>query len=222
MGFDLRGHGRSDGLRGDAPSYETLLTDVDALMHWVQTSHPRLPVFLYGHSLGGGLVLNYALRRTPRVRGVIASSPWLRTVVELTPLQAFLSRTVAPIFPTMRQKWGPPSALSRDQEIGGAFERDPLAHGLISARMYLECARAGEWALEHANAFPAPLLLMHGTADRLTSWKASQVFAQRAGRRVTWRKWEGFYHELHNEAEGDQVRKVVLNWMKRRLESPLR
>ena len=106
MGFDLRGHGRSGGLRGDAPSYETLLDDIDVLMDWVKTSHPRVPVFMYGHSLGGGLVLNYVLRRAPRVRGVIASSPWLRTVVKLTPLQAFLARTVAPIFPTLRTEMG--------------------------------------------------------------------------------------------------------------------
>ena len=222
MGFDLRGHGRSDGLRGDAASYELLLDDIDALMRWVQLSHPRLPVFLYGHSLGGSLVLNYTLRRARRLRGVIASSPWLRTVVRLTPLQALLSRTVAPLFPTIRQKWGGPSALSRNQEIGDAFERDPLSHGLISGRMYMDCASAGEWALEHANKFRVPLLLMHGTADRLTSWEASREFAQRAGPGVTWRKWEGFYHELHNDVQGDQVRKVILNWMKRRLESPRR
>jgi alpha-beta hydrolase superfamily lysophospholipase len=218
MGVDLRGHGRSDGLRGDAPSYAALLDDVARLMEWIKISHPRLPVFLYGHSMGGGLVLNYTLRRKPRVRGVVASAPWLRTVVKLTPLQAFLSRTVAPIFPTVRQKWGQPAVLSRDQEVGRAFERDPLAHGLISARLYLECVRAGEWALQHAAEFPVPLLLMHGTADRLTSWEASREFAQRLGSRATWRMWEGFYHELHNESQGGEVRKVILNWMKRRLE----
>lgn len=218
MGFDLRGHGRSDGLRGDAPSYEALLKDIDSLMDWVRTSHPGLPIFLYGHSLGGGLVLNYVLRRRPRVRGVIASSPWLKTAAKLTPFQSFLAGTVAPILPTVRQKWGSPSVLSRDPEIGRDFERDPLAHGLVSARMYLGCVRAGEWALEHASECPMPLLIMHGTADRLTSWEASREFARRAGRRVTWRKWEGSYHELHNELQGRRVRRLILNWIKRSLE----
>ena len=74
--------------------------------------------------------------------------------------------------------------------------------------MYLECVRAGEWALEHAGEFPAPLLLMHGTADRLTSWEASREFARRVGRNATWRKWDGSYHELHNEPQGRQVIKV--------------
>ncbi len=220
LGCDLRGHGRSGGLRGDTPSYEILLDDIDALMAWVRECHPRLPVFMYGHSLGGGLVLNYVLRRAPRVRGVVASSPWLRTVVKLTPLQSLLAGTLAPIFPTVRQKWGQPSVLARDPEVGHAFERDPLTHDLISARMYLECVRAGEWALEHAGEFPAPLLLMHGSADRLTSWEASLEFAQRVGRRATWRKWDGAYHELHNEPQGRQVRKVIVNWIKRRLERP--
>ena len=219
MGFDQRGHGRSGGLRGDAPSYEALLDDIDLLMDWVTESHPRVPVFMYGHSLGGGLVLNYVLRRAPRVRGVISSSPWLRTAAKLTPMQAFLADTVAPIFPTVRTKWGSPSVLSRDPGIAPAFKRDPLAHGLVSARMYLECVRAGEWALEHARDFPAPLLLMHGTGDRLTSWEASREFARRLGRRATWRTWDGSYHELHNELQGPQVIKVIVNWMKRRLES---
>ncbi len=220
LGCDLRGHGRSGGLRGDTPSYEILLDDIDALMDWVRASHPRAPVFMYGHSLGGGLVLNYVLRRAPRVRGVIASSPWLRTVVKLTPLQTLLAGTLAPIFPTVRQKWGQPSVLSRDPEVGLAFERDPLTHDLISARMYLECVRAGEWALEHATEFPVPLLLMHGTADRLTSWEASREFAQRAGRRVTWRQQNGAFHELHNEPQGRHVRRVIVNWIRRRLERP--
>jgi alpha-beta hydrolase superfamily lysophospholipase len=219
MGFDLRGHGRSGGWRGDAPSYEILLDDIDTLMHWVRASHPRLPIFLYGHSMGGGLVLNYTLRRRPRLRGVIASSPWLKTAVKLTPLQEFLARTVAPIWPTVRQKWGQPALLSRDPKVAPAFERDPLTHGWVTARLYLECVRAGEWALQHAEEFPVPLLLMHGTSDKLTSWEASREFARRAGRKVTWRKWEGAFHELHNEPQGNKVRKVILSWMKPRLVS---
>jgi alpha-beta hydrolase superfamily lysophospholipase len=188
-------------------------------MQWVRALHPRVPVFLYGHSLGGGLVLNYALRRRPRIRGVIASSPWLRTVVKLTPVQTFLARTVAPLWPTLQQKWGRPEVLSRDPEVARAFRGDPLTHGLITARLYFECVRAGEWTLQHAAEFPLPLLLMHGTADKLTSWEASLEFARGAGDQVTWRKWDGSFHELHNEPQADRVRSVILSWIKRRLES---
>jgi len=217
MGFDLRGNGRSGGQRGHAPDYETLLDDIDALLHWIESRHPGVPIFLYGHSLGGGLVLNHALRRAPRIRGVIATSPWLRNVAPLTAMQKVLLRTVAPLVPTLTQKWGSPSALSRDPRVAEDFERDPLTHGLITVRMYTECSRAGEWALEHAAEFPVPVLLMHGTGDRLTSWSATREFAGRVGRLATFRKWDGHYHELQNETDGKRVIAVALRWIERQL-----
>ena len=220
MGFDLRGHGRSGGPRGHAPNYDALMNDIDALLDWVRSRHPRSPVFLYGHSLGGALVLNYVLRRSPALRGIIATSPWLRAAIKPSALQLMFARAVDPILPAYSQKWGlEPSALSKDASVGADFERDPLSHGLISARMYLSCRDAGEWALQHAAEFPLPLLLMHGTADRLTSWEASQEFARRAGPKVTWRRWDGWYHELHNEPARARVLKTIVDWMNRRLEN---
>jgi hypothetical protein len=61
---------------------------------------------------------------------------------------------------------------------------------------------------------------MHGTEDRLTSWEASREFARRLGRKVTWRSWEGWYHELHNEPEGRRVVRAMTAWMNGRLENP--
>ncbi len=76
---------------------------------------------------------------------------------------------------------------------------------------------AGLWAYQHAARFPIPLLLMHGTADRLTSAEASRDFAQRGGRNVTWRAWDGFYHEIHNEPEKAEVFRVMVRWMNAQL-----
>ena len=72
--FDLRGHGKSQGRRGFSPSYEALMDDISLLLNEAVNRFPNLPHFLYGHSLGGNLVLNYALRRKCRLSGVIASS----------------------------------------------------------------------------------------------------------------------------------------------------
>lgn len=221
MGFDLRGHGRSGGRRGHTPSYEALLDDIDSLLGRVRDRYPRRPVFLYGHSLGGALAINYVLRRAPNIQGAIVTAPWLRTLVGAPPLKAALARILEPILPTYTETWAQePAELSRDSTVASAFERDPLRHNLISARMYRACTQAGEWALEHAAEFRLPLLLMHGTADRLTSWEASQEFARRLGSRVTWRLWEGWYHELHNEPERRRVLQTIIAWMNRRLENP--
>jgi alpha-beta hydrolase superfamily lysophospholipase len=220
MGFDLRGHGRSGGRRGHTPSYETLLDDLGVLLERIAERYPRRPVFLYGHSLGGALAINYAMRRPSKIKGVIATSPWLVTVVQAPPLKVALARILDPILPTYTDRWAvEPRALARDPEVGDAYERDPLVHDFITSRMYLAATEAGQWALEHAADFPLPLLLMHGTADRLTSWEASREFARRLGRKVTWRSWEGWYHELHNEPERRSIVRVMTAWMNGRLEN---
>jgi alpha-beta hydrolase superfamily lysophospholipase len=217
-GFDLRGHGRSGGRRGHTSSYAVLLDDIDALLARVRSDYPRSPIFLYGHSLGGALAINYVLRRSPTIKGVIATAPWLRAVVQAPAWKVLVARVVEPILPIYTQKWRQgPTDLSRDAAVMTAAQHDPLMHDFITARMYRGATEAGEYALEHAAEFPLPLLLMHGTEDKLTSWQASSEFAQRVGRRCTFRLWEGWYHELHNEQGKATIVRTMVSWMNRRL-----
>src|SRR5687768_12588636 len=53
LAFDLRGHGLSGGQRGHAPSYESLLDDIADFLSDAKRRYPDVPVFLYGHSMGG-------------------------------------------------------------------------------------------------------------------------------------------------------------------------
>jgi len=79
FGFDLRGHGRTEGPRGHF-SYTAALDDVDRLINEAQKLFPGKPVFLYGHSMGGNLVLYYAMKRMPTcLFGIISTSPALGT-----------------------------------------------------------------------------------------------------------------------------------------------
>jgi alpha-beta hydrolase superfamily lysophospholipase len=98
-----------------------------------------------------------------------------------------------------------------------AYENDPLVHDKISARMFVSTYDSGLWALEHASEFPLPLLLMHGTGDRITSSEASKEFAAKAGDKVTLKLWDGWYHEIHNEPGKAEVFKVMTDWLAARL-----
>jgi alpha-beta hydrolase superfamily lysophospholipase len=214
VGFDLRGHGLSAGPRGHAPSYSALMDDLAAFLLHVGARFPKLPVFLYGHSLGGNLVLNFALRRKPRVRGVIASSPWLMLTHDPPAYKLVLARAMNALAPAFAQKSGiETAALSRDAAIVKAYEHDSLVHDRISARMFTAIYESGLWALDHAAEFPVPLLLMHGTGDRIASAEASRQFASRGGTSVTARYWKGWYHELHNEPGHDRLFAAMLKWM---------
>jgi len=216
FGFDLRGHGKSGGPRGHTPSYDALMDDIGCLLDEAAKRYPGLLRFLYGHSLGGGLVLNYALRRKPPVAGVIATSPWLRLAFAPSGMMVALAKIMDRLSPTFVQSNGLSTRdLSHDPEVVRAYEADPLVHDRISARLGMTMLTAGEWAIAHAAEFPLPLLLVHGTADRITSAQGSQEFANKVPGDCTLKLWEGLYHETHNEPEKAGVLAFMVDWLKK-------
>lgn len=215
LAFDLRGFGRSEGPRGHIPSYAMFMDDIGLLLEEGERRYPKKDKFLYGHSLGGNLVLNYSLRYKPFLKGVIVTSPWLKLVLEPTVLQIVLGRAIDKICPTFCQVNGiSVHALSHDPEVVREYIADPLVHNRISVRLFFEASRAGLWALEHSGELNMPLLLMHGTSDGITSPEASQEFFEGASSYCTLKLWEGQYHELHNELIKDDVFNFILSWMK--------
>jgi alpha-beta hydrolase superfamily lysophospholipase len=224
LGFDLRGHGKSAGPRGHTPSYDTLLDDIGRLLDEAVKRYPGLPCFLYGHSLGGSLVLNYALRRkltlsgeerSRRIAGIISTSPSLRTATPPPSVKVAIGKLLYNLAPGLQMANGlDRSSLSRDPKVIEAYSADPLVHDRISARLGLDLLQSGKWALAHAAEFPlVPLLLVHGTADRITSAPATQEFASKVRGDCTLKLWERFYHETHNEPEKDQVLRFMIGWL---------
>ena len=214
MTYDQRGHGKSLGQRGHTPSYERLLDDIDDFRQECLRRFPNSPLFLYGHSLGGNLVLNDCLRRQPEFKGVIATSPWLRLTVEPTALAKLLAFVLNKVWPTFSLSNGlDVHALSHDTCMVDSYKLDPLVHDRISVRMFTTVERAGLWAVENAAQFKLPLLLMHGGADRITSVDASANFAAQLEQGCTWKIWPGLFHELHNEPEKTEIIAYLINWL---------
>ncbi len=157
LGFDQRGHGKSEGARGHTPSYEALMDDIGSLLAQAGGRYPGIPRFLYGHSMGGNEVINYVMRRNPDILGVIATGPWLRLGFQPPSWQVALGRIMNKIAPgsTQASKLDP-AALSRDPKVAEAYVNDPLVHDRISARLFVEVYKAGEWALARAAGFSLP------------------------------------------------------------------
>ena len=78
IAFDIRGHGTSEGKRGHTPSYEHLMLDLDSVYVKIKETHPSVPLFLFGHSMGGNLILNFLIRKKRQVAGAIVTGPYLR------------------------------------------------------------------------------------------------------------------------------------------------
>jgi len=215
MGIDLRGHGRSGGKRGHTPSYEVLLDDVGLLIGKASNEHPGIPLFLYGHSMGGNIVTNYVLRRNAsQLSGAIFSSPWYRLAFEPPAFKVTLGKLMNGIFPAFTQSSElDANALCSDPAKVKDYEEDPLVHDKISAGLFFTVYSAGLWALENVDKLKIPTLLTHGDQDTLTSADASKDFSEKAGSTLEFKLWEGYMHEPHNEPGKDNVFEYISDWM---------
>lgn len=212
--FDLRGHGRSSGKRGDCKHYSILLDDIQEVLEFVVNEYQNQPCILYGHSFGGNLVLNYALRGKSPADLLVATSPMLRVAQPVSAWKRALGRVLKHVAPGFRLKNGIHLAdLSSDPEIGRAYQNDDLSHSFVSVRLAYDMIESGGWALDHAGSLRQPLLLMHGADDHITSQQASAEFAQRAGKLCTFKLWPGMRHELHNEFDHDSVLRYIVDWI---------
>ena len=212
---DHPGHGRSPGRRGNIGSMAAAVDGVAELVRFAGEQHPGVPLFVYGHSLGGLIALQY-LTGTPdaRVAGAVVSAAALDTSAANA-----VQRTLAPLLSRVLPDLGvlrlDAEAVSRDPEVVRDYRTDPLNH---NGRMV---ARTGAELMATALAMPRrlpsltmPLLVLHGTADRLVPPAASEVVRAHAGSPdLTVTTYEGLFHEPHNEPEKDDVLADVVAWL---------
>lgn len=218
--MDHLGHGQSSGKRGHADSYDDLLDSVRVLQDEIKKRNTSSKIFLYGHSMGGNVLANYLLRRNPDIAGAVLSAPWLTLPFEPNKLLvgvAKIMRSIYPSFPNNNQL--DVKGISRDPEEVKKYKEDKMIHYTITPGLFFPAFENGKWAIEHASELKIPTLLMHGSADRLTSHDGSKAFAEKAGKIVEFKSWEGFFHEIHNEPLEDRklVFDYLVSWLNRQL-----
>jgi alpha-beta hydrolase superfamily lysophospholipase len=219
IAFDQFGHGLTKGKRGHCPSYNAVLDSVQALLDKsTQFFGADLPVFLYGHSMGGNVVSNFILRRKNTLKGAIISSPMFRLAFNPPAWKLKVGALMKNIYPAFTEKTGlDASAISRNKDAVKKYQSDPLVHDKVTVNFSLPFFDAGEWAIANANTLKTPTLLIHGTADAITSHHGTQAFATNAATNATLLLFEGGYHELHNEPNQQEVLDALTNWLNQQI-----
>lgn len=213
MAYDHIGHGQSEGKRGHTPSVGHYLADIDTAFAKIESLYAGLPVFLYGHSMGGNLVLNYTLNKNPKIKGLIASAPWIKLAFAPSKFMIGLGKMMRGVYPSLIQPNGlKVEQLSRSQAVVDAYVADQFVHDKISAAAGMEMMDSGDSIDSFKGSMSVPTLLMHGSGDQITSHEASKAFGARVGNAET-KIWDGLYHEIHNEPEQNEVMQYALNWM---------
>jgi alpha-beta hydrolase superfamily lysophospholipase len=216
-GVDLPGHGRSDGKRGHIKSYVLVDEMIDILLEGVTKTFPGIPVFIYGHSLGGGIVLSYILRKNPGIKGAIVTSPWLKLAFEPDKFKIILAAVMKNLLPGLVQPSGlVVEDLSHDREIVEKYKADNLVHDKISVSLFHNAIKAADYSLANGSDLKMPLLLIHGKDDKIISPEGSREFASMTPM-AELKIWDGGYHELHNETFKDEVFAFLISWINKKL-----
>lgn len=218
--FDLRGNGRSPGRRAYIGSWREFREDLAAFVRLVRGREPALPLFLLGNSLGGLIVLDYALERPAEVRGVIAASTPLGPL-GVPPVRLWLARAASRVWPGFTLETGMDlGGLSRDATAIEEVLRDPLFHRKGTARLATEVLATIDRVRREAPRFPLPVLLLHGGADRMVPPRgARELFERLGGPDKEYREYPGAYHALFADLDADRVLTDLERWMERRVEA---
>lgn len=221
VGFDLRGHGKSGGARGHFPSLNTVMQDMRQFSKFLVQRYPDIPHFLYGHSLGGLLSLAYALQYPAGLNGVIVTGAALRSSLQEQKNKIAMVNLLGSVLPSITVPSGlDATTISRDADVVQKYINDPLVHDKTSLGLGKAALKAIEQCFTHAKEFAPPLLIMHGSVDKLTYPSGSEDFAKLAtetNKDVTLKLWDGLYHEIHNEPEKAEVFKVMIEWIDKHL-----
>ena len=215
---DLRGNGRSPGQRAYIASWDELREDLGALVDLVRRDEGGLPLFLLGNSMGGLIVLDYAIRRPEGLRGVIAAAPPLGRLGVPAPLLA-LGRIMSRLWPRFSIKTGMDlSGLARDPSVRETVLADPLFHRYGTARLSTEVVKTIAEVQAAAPRFPLPVLLLHGSADRMVPPDGSRAFIARVGHPDhELREYPAGYHVLFADLDREQVLGDLDRWIVSRL-----
>jgi acylglycerol lipase len=212
--IDHRGHGRSAGDRAVIDRMASAVEDLHTLVEKAKGAQPQRPLVLLGHSMGGAVALSYTIEHEDALNALVLSGP-LAALEAASPVQRVAGRVLSVVAPKLGVVGIDSSAVSRDPEVVKDYDADPLNyHGKLPARTVAELSRAIDGYPDGVSRFKLPMLVMHGTADRLVPIAGGQMVADRSGSEdKTWKPYDGLFHEILNEPERQQVLDDMADWL---------
>eukprot|EP01121_Diplochlamys_sp_Union-15-3_P003107 TRINITY_DN1294_c0_g1_i5.p1 TRINITY_DN1294_c0_g1~~TRINITY_DN1294_c0_g1_i5.p1 ORF type:complete len:373 (-),score=29.28 TRINITY_DN1294_c0_g1_i5:52-1170(-) len=219
--FDLRGHGNSSGRRGHVPCYQSLVTDLIAILDLIDKDKDccNLPLFIYSRGLGSQIVFNTCTQKSdiPNLRGIIACAPLIR----------FAEESHKELKKKMSKHLGPKQVIyfhvchliSKVPENRVLYKEDTLCHGYLTTAMTTAIIEAGKKILSQAKAITTPVLIIHGDADKYASLLAAVDLHEMLGSKdKTFRLWPGLYHDMEHEPESNEISEVINEWITQRID----
>jgi acylglycerol lipase len=215
---DMRGHARSGGSRQRFESIRQLVEDIDVEVSEVQSRNPGLPVFMYGHSLGGLVTAHYALTYPEKTKGIVLSGPALKLLPGIGGFKKGLARIFSFLIPSLPAQYVDDSQFVRELKAKAGMQTDSLIdHSNLPARSAAAALSAIDEIQKRMEEIRTPFLALHGKADKATNIEGSQELYRRGqSPDKTLKLYEHMFHDLMHEPERDVVISDVIAWLNMR------
>lgn len=217
--LDQIGFGQSPGKRGVIHSFDDYIQALKAFTDFVLTEENQKTAVLFGHSMGGLIAWNTALKYPALYSGLALSAPAIHIHQKPSDkLKVWIGRKFAPLFPTLQATSGiHPELLSHDKEMHEKSREDKLNHNKISLRLGDELFRNAENVLDHAGEWKKPIYIFHGLEDKTVEPSGSQeLFDKIVTKDKTLKLFPGLYHETFNETPRERAAVLadLMTWLK--------
>ncbi len=215
--YDMRGHGRSPGARGDSPSFATSVRDLQTFVEHIAAVHGVnvADVVVVAQSVGAVLASTWAHDYAPKIRGLVLASPAFKVKLYVPlarPGLALMRKLRGNFFVNSYVK---AKFLTHDPERIASYESDPLIARPISVNILLGLYEAADRVVADAAAITLPVQLLISGSD----WVVHRAPQQRFFERLTSTRKEqhllpGFFHDTLGERDRklatDKIRSFVL------------
>lgn len=214
--FDLRGHGKSDGIRSHVERFSYYLDDLKTFCDKVRDENKTAKIFLVGHSMGSTIALDYAVEHQSELNGLIVSGTTLKAGNSVTKVSILMAKILSVVMPKMGVAALDANGISQDKAVVAAYINDPLVYtGKLRARWGAELLKTMNKLQSTISELSLPILILQGTADRISDPSGSKMLFDGVGSKdKTLKLYEGFYHEIFNDPERQQVFLDMENWLK--------
>jgi len=218
-GIDHIGHGKSDGERVYVDRFQdyttTLATYIDMIRQW----QPDRPIFVVGHSMGGLIGAAYLLEHQNELSGAVFSGPGVKVPENISKTVILMGKILSRILPKTGIMQLDAKGVSKDPAVVDAYVNDPLVYtGKVTARLGAEMLKTMKDVTENAAQIKLPLTIVQGSDDILIDPEGAQLLYDSVrSEDKSIRIYEGFYHEVFNEPEHEQVLNDVQKWLEDRL-----
>lgn len=215
--IDHRGHGNSGGERYEAENIAQFTGDLDQLIDLAKGRQPGLPVFLLGHSAGGVMGSVYALDHQDKLAGFICESFAFGVYAPDLALAAL--KGLSHIVPHLHVLDLKNKLFSRDPAVVAALDNDPLIPQMLyPTQTVAAMVRGTERLKEEFPLITLPLLIMHGSEDKVTEPAGSKRFHETAGSTdKTLKLYEGYAHDLLADVGKELPMADIVAWIEAHL-----